>query len=241
MRFQYVNIGVFESVMEKKNLTDNSTKITIPLIIIIAITISVYLASNVMAVKVINVFGVSIFDAGTILFPIAYMLGDVLTEVWGFKTAKKVIFLTFFCNTIFVAFTWIAAYLPSPLENGRVADAYNTVFAYVPRIVIASLIAYLAGELVNAWCFVEIKKHTGSEHLWMRTIGSSVVGYIFDTVLFVVIAYAGTYSFKDIFSMTVIQYFVKLLVEAIAGTPLAYASVGLIKRYLKDKQDCDKI
>ena len=100
-----------------------------------------------MAVKLVNIKGYSWFDAGTIIFPLAYMLGDVLTEIWGYKVAKKVIYLTFICNIIMTTFTYIGVFLPSPNNLG---NAYNTIFAFTPRILIASLVGFLAGELSNA-------------------------------------------------------------------------------------------
>lgn len=200
------------------------------LVIISALMVTCYLTANIMAVKLISVFGITLFDAGTVTFPMAYMLGDVLTEVWGFKTAKKVIFLTFVCNIILVLATTIGVFLPSPESTAEISSAYNTVFNYVPRIVIASLAAFLSGELCNAWFMVKIKSLTKGRFLWIRTIGSSVLGYVFDTVIFVIIAFAGTVSAREIFSMITVQYFAKLGIEALSGTPLAYAAIAFLKR-----------
>lgn len=201
-----------------------------PLVIITALLVTMYLTANIMAVKVISIFGLSFFDAGTITFPLAYMLGDVLTEVWGFRTAKKVIWLTFFCNVLLVATTAIGLVLPSPDYMAATADAYATIFTYVPRIVAASLLAFLSGELSNAWTMERIKKMTKGKHLWLRTIGSSMVGYIFDTILFVLVAFGGTAPAFDLFTMIVIQYIAKLVIEAIGGTPLAYATIRYLKK-----------
>ncbi len=201
-----------------------------PLIFISALLVTLYLTSNAMSVKVISTGGISIFDAGTIIFPFAYMLGDVLTEVWGFKTAKNVIILTFLCNIIFVLFTALGVILPSPEYMKDTANAYSLIFTYAPRIVTASLIAFLSGELLNAWVMEKIKKATGGRHMWLRTIGSSAVGYLLDTVLFVMAAFLGTVPMPDLLSMIVIQYMIKLLIESLLGTPLAYAAVARIKR-----------
>ena len=220
----------------KKQVTENPVKnreekIT-PLFVITALLVTLYLASNVMAVKVIEFKGIALFDAGTITFPLAYMLGDVLTEIWGFKTAKKVIFLTFFCNIVFVLCTAIGLIVPSPEYMQATADAYAIVFGYVPRIVISSLLAFLCGELTNALAMEKIKKLTGDSHLWIRTIGSSVIGHFFDTALFVLLAFIGTASAKDLFTMIAIQYAAKLLIEIICGTPLAYAAIHKLKKYI---------
>ncbi|MBO5364779.1 MAG: queuosine precursor transporter [Clostridia bacterium] len=198
------------------------------LVIVTALLVTLYLTSNVMATKIISIGNISIFDAGTITFPLTYMLGDVLTEIWGFKTAKKVIWLTFLCNTLFMAFTALALILPSPDYLQETANAYAVIFGYVPRIVAASLLGFLAGELTNAWVLVKIKAITGNRHLWIRTIGSSAVGHLLDTVLFVLVAFTGTAPAFDLFTMILIQYFAKLLIEALGGTPLAYGAIAWI-------------
>lgn len=214
-----------------ENPGKNREKLSMCLIIITSLMITLYITSNVMAVKIISICGLSLFDAGTITFPFAYMLGDVLTEIWGFKTARRVIFLTFFCNIIFMLFTAVGTYLPYPEYMQGTADAYRTVFGYVPRIVIASLLGFLTGELSNAWAMEKIKKATRGRHMWLRTIGSSAVGYLFDTVLFVIAAFYGTAPAGDLLSMIVIQYAVKIIIEALGGTPLAYGIVAKIRKH----------
>ena len=183
-----------------------------------------------MAVKVIGFFNFFYFDAGTITFPFAYMLGDVLTELWGYRTAKRVIWLTFVCNIILVACTQIGVWLPSPNYLEDTATAYDAVFSYVPRIVLGSLAGFLCGELSNAWFMERIKAKTGGRHLWVRTIGSSIIGYLADTLPFVLIAFAGIVSTHDLIMMLLTQYFMKLGIEAFFGTPMAYAAVRWARR-----------
>ncbi len=201
--------------------------------VVTALFVTSYLVSNVMAVKVISLFGLFYFDAGTIVFPFAYMLGDVLTEIWGYRTARKVIWLTFTCNIIMVVCTQIGVWLPSPDYLDETANAYNHIFSYVPRIVVASLTGFLLGELSNAWLMEKIKKITGNKRLWVRTIGSSAVAYLFDSLPFVLIAFLGVVSTHDLIMMIAFQYGAKLLIEAIFGTPLAYAAVHAIRKYVK--------
>lgn len=203
-----------------------------PLMIVTALFVTLYLVSNVMAVKVIGLFGLFYFDAGTITFPFAYMLGDVLTEIWGFRTSKRVIYLTLVCNIILVACTQIGVWLPSPDYLADGANAYNSVFSYVPRIVLGSLTGFLCGELSNAWIMERIKIRMKGRHLWVRTIGSSAVGYLFDTVPFVLIAFAGVVSTHDLLYMLAFQYVSKLLIEATMGTPMAYLAINRIRHYL---------
>lgn len=199
------------------------------LMVVSALFVTLYLVSNVMAVKVIDLFDFFYFDAGTITFPFAYMLGDVLTELWGFRTAKKVIWLTFFCNLLMVACTQIGVWLPSPDYLSETSMAYNHIFSYVPRIVLGSLVGFLLGELSNAWIMERIKLKMKGKRLWVRTIGSSMVGYLFDSLPFVLIAFLGTVSTHDLLAMIAFQYFSKLLIEAFFGTPMAYAAMTCTK------------
>ena len=216
-----------------ENPFKNRTAADMPLIVVTAFFVTCYLVSNLMAVKVIGFFNLLYFDAGTITFPFAYMLGDVLTEIWGYRTARKVIFLTFFCNLAMVICTQIGVWLPSPDYLDATADAYNAVFNYVPRIILGSLTGFLLGELSNSWIMERIKKKTDGKHLWVRTIGSSVIGYVFDTVPFVLIAFLGTMTARDIMLMIALQYFMKLGIETLFGTPMAYAVISMLKRKMK--------
>ena len=200
------------------------------LMIVTALFVTLYLVSNIMAVKVIGLFGLFYFDAGTITFPFAYMLGDVLTEIWGFKMAKRVIWTTFFCNIVMVICTQIGVWLPSPDYLEGTAEAYNHVFTYVPRIVIASLAGFLLGELSNAWVMDKMKQKMKGRKLWVRTIGSSMVGYVFDTLPFVLIAFLGVVSTRELLLMMAFQYCSKLLIETTLGTPMAYAVVAMIRK-----------
>ena len=207
-----------------------------PLMIVTALFVTLYLVSNIMAVKVIGFAGVFYFDAGTITFPFAYMLGDVLTELWGFRTAKRVIWITFLCNIVLVACTQIGVWLPSPDYLAETAGAYNHVFTYVPRIVLGSLAGFLLGELSNAWVMEKMKKKMHGRRLWMRTIGSSMVGYVFDTLPFVLIAFAGVVSTRELLLMLAFQYFAKLIIEATMGTQMAYAVINWVKRMTLGKK-----
>ena len=207
------------------------------LLVVTALFVTLYLVSNVMAVKVVSIFGLFYFDAGTITFPLAYMLGDVLTEIWGYRTTRKVIILTLLCNILMVVCTRIGVAMPSPDYLADTATAYDTIFDYVPRIVLGSLVGFLLGELSNSWCMERLKKATGGRHLWLRTIGSSMVGYLFDSLPFVLIAFAGVVTTHDLVAMIVLQYVLKLSIEVVFGTPLAYAAIGWIKRNATNKPE----
>ena len=206
------------------------------LMTVTALFVTLYLVSNVMAVKVISIFGLFYFDAGTITFPFAYMLGDVLTEIWGFKTARRVIWMTFFCNIMMVMCTQVGVWLPSPDYLSETADAYNHIFTYVPRIVIGSLTGFLLGELSNAWLMEKIREKTKGKKLWVRTIGSSAVAYWFDSLPFVLIAFLGVVTTHDLILMILFQYGAKLLIESVFGTPMAYATIHALERYILKKE-----
>ena len=216
-----------------KNRTDGN----MPFMVVTALFVTLYLVSNVMAVKVISIFNLFYFDAGTITFPFAYMLGDVLTEIWGYRTTRKVIWMTFLCNIIMVVCTQIGVWLPSVDYLDPTATAYNTIFTYVPRIVLGSLAGFLLGELSNAWLMERIKIKTRGRFLWVRTIGSSIAGYLFDTLPFVLIAFAGILTTRDILLMIAMQYFMKLAIEVFFGTPMAYAVIVFLKRKVYRRQD----
>lgn len=202
-----------------------------PLTVISSLLVMLYLTANLMAVKVITICGLSVFDAGTITFPFAYMLSDVLAEVWGYKSARKVIITTFFCNVALIIFTSIGIILPYPDYMESMQRSYTEVFSYVPRITVASLIAFLSGQLVNAKVLVKMKeRQKDGRLLFLRTIFSSICGYVFDTLIFTVIAFYGTVSLEDLLSMIVLQYIAKTLIEALIGTPCAYLIIVYLRR-----------
>lgn len=204
--------------------------------IITALYITLLIISNLMATKLVSIFGLTL-PAAVIAYPLCFMTGDVLTEVWGFKEARKVILLGFGLSFLLTAWTNLGIYMPHP-SFWKGQEAYATIFGAVPRITIASFAGYIAGELTNSATLEWIKKKTGSKWLFVRTIGSTVAGQVFDTILFFGIAYYGTVSFGVLLGMMVAQYVFKVLCEALAGTPLAY---GLIKWARKEYPDAKPV
>lgn len=215
---------------EKQNV--NINKATMYFVIVVGLLVACYITSNVMSVKILNIFNIPFLDNGTIIFPITYMLGDVLTEIWGFKTARKVIFLTLFCNIFFIAFTSLGIILPTSTDAQVISDAYKTVFLQTPRILGASLIAFIVGEFSNSFVLEKIKQKTKGKFLWLRTIGSSVVGHFLDTTIFLLIAFVGVVEFKELLVMILIQYIIKLGIEALCATPFAYLIINKIKNHI---------
>ena len=188
--------------------------------------VTALVVSNIIAVKLVEVEG-RVFDAGNVLFPLAYLLGDVLTEVYGFRAARRVILLGFACNVLAVAAIQLAIQLPAADFWAENQDAYKTVLGTTWRIFVASFCAYLVGELTNAFVLSRMKVATRGRYLWTRTIGSSLVGQGLDSAIFVTIAFAGTGA--DLVDTIVTTWLIKVAWEA-AATPLTYAVANGLKR-----------
>ncbi len=195
------------------------------LVVIAAIFTTCLITANIIAVKVISL-GAVILPAAIVVFPLSYILGDILTEVYGYRWARRVIWLGFMCNLIFVIFIWVGHVLPSaPFWKGQ--EAYETILGFTPRLLAASFCGYLAGEFVNSFVLAKMKVLTRGRWLWTRTIGSTIVGEGLDTAIFITLAFIGTPSFAAI--MILYHWLVKTGIEAIA-TPLTYTVVNYLKR-----------
>ncbi len=225
---------VLDNPMQNQEKKTNISKATIYFVIVVGLLITCYITSNVMSVKILNIFNIPFLDNGTLIFPITYLLGDILTEVWGFKTARRVIIITLLCNIFFIAFTSLGIILPTSGDQQIISDAYKTVFLQTPRILLASLIAFIVGEFSNSFVLEKIKEKTKGKHLWIRTIGSSVVGHFLDTSIFLLIAFFGIVEFNELLLMILIQYLIKLGIEALCATPFAYLIVSKIKKKINE-------
>ena len=194
---------------------------------IVALFVTCLLVSNIVAVKLITVGGL-ILPAAMILFPVSYILADVLTEVYGFRRMRQVIWLGFGCNLLAVVAIAIAGMLPAaPFWQDQ--PAFDAILGATPRILIASFAAYLVGEFANAYVLARLKVATEGRHLWLRTIGSTLVGQGLDSAVFIAIAFAGIMPTPVLLGAIVTQWVAKSAYEALA-TPLTYAAVGLLKR-----------
>lgn len=192
--------------------------------------------SNIIAVKLIDAFGL-VLPAAVILFPITYILGDVLTEVYGFARARLAIWTGFACNLIAVAAIWIAGQLPAAAgwTAGLYADpsqaslAYQAILGFTPRLLGASFSAYLVGEFLNSYVLARLKVRTGGRFLWIRTIGSTLAGQAADSAIFISIAFFDILPMSVLGSAIIAQWLVKSAYEAVA-TPLTYFVVNSLKR-----------
>jgi queuosine precursor transporter len=191
-----------------------------------ALFVTCLLTANTIAPKLILVAGVAL-PAGVIVFPISYILADVLTEVWGYGAARRVIWLGFACNALMVLAIVLGGEIPpAPFWTGQAA--YAEILGQTPRILGASFVAYLAGEFANAYVLAKLKIWTRGRWLWVRTIGSTIVGEGLDSAIFVTLAFAGTVPGSALPGIIAGQWTVKVLYEA-AATPLTYAVVGWLK------------
>jgi queuosine precursor transporter len=188
--------------------------------------VTALVVSNIIAVKLVEVEG-RVFDAGNVLFPLAYLLGDVLTEVYGFRAARRVILLGFACNLLAVGAIQLAVRLPAAGFWEENEAAFETILGTTWRIFVASLCAYLVGELTNSFVLSRLKVATRGRFLWSRTLGSSVVGQGLDSALFVTIAFAGTGA--DLLDTILTTWAIKVAWEA-AATPLTYVVSNGLKR-----------
>ena len=201
--------------------------------LVMAAFVAVLLLSNVIGAAKIAQVGLPLigdwpFGAGILFFPLGYVIGDVLTEVYGFAHARRCIWAGF-AALLFMAFmaAVVVALPPAPGWEGQAA--YEAVFGQVPRIVFASIAAFWAGEFANSWVLARMKLLTAGRMLWTRTIGSTAVGQAVDSLLFYPLAFLGVWPTEQVLQVLVTNYLLKVLWEALL-TPATYAVVGWLKR-----------
>lgn len=195
---------------------------------ITALFVVVLIVSNIASTKVV-LLGPFTFDGGTILFPLAYIFGDVLTEVYGYKRSRRVIWTGFFLLMLATLTFGIVNALPTPPDQQSTAQAFSAILGLVPRIVLASLVAYWVGEFVNSYVLAKLKIATQGRWLWTRTLGSTLIGQGLDTGIFLLIAFYGVWDNTLLWTVFVSNYVFKVGVEALF-TPVTYAVVGFLKR-----------
>lgn len=186
--------------------------------------------SNIVAVKPVRLFNFLHLDldGGTLLFPISYIFGDVLVEVYGYARSRRVIWMGFGFNLLAALLFWAIVMLP-PSPEWQMQSAFAMILGQTPRIVAGSLIAFWCGEFVNSYVMAKMKIFTGGQFLWTRTISSTVVGQAVDTILFQTIAFAGVWDTGLLLRVILWNYTAKVLYEALA-TPITYAVVGFLKK-----------
>jgi queuosine precursor transporter len=205
-------------------MSEGKTKL---LPVIAGLFVGVLILSNVLAAKMVRL-GPFVFDGGTLLFPLSYIFGDVLTEVYGYRASRKVIWTGLAMLVIMSLNVWLIGALPAD-PSWELQGAYDSILSQVPRIALASILGYFVGEWSNSVVLSRMKVLTKGRWLWTRTIGSTLVGEAADTVIFVLVAFAGAYPAPVLVAMLLSNYLFKCSIEA-AFTPLTYKVVGLVKR-----------
>ena len=194
--------------------------------VISAVFVALLVISNVGAVKLISA-GPLILDGGAFLFPLVYITGDVLSEVYGFKAARKTIYIGFGMAILSALTFWLIQMSPS--ANGwENQGAFEAILGFVPRIVLASVCGFLVGQLLNAYVLVKIKARTNEGSLWLRLIGSTVVGEFADTIVFCTIAFYGIITGGDFLNYVIVGYFYKTLLEVLL-LPITYRVIAYVK------------
>ena len=208
-------------------------------VVVAALFVTVLLVSNIVAVKLIHVgtlpfqflgSDLLFLPAAMIVFPVSYIIGDVLTEVYGFKLARGVIWLGFICNALGALFIWLAGLIPAEIFWAD-QEAYDAILGQARWVLLGSFAAYLVGEFSNSMVLARLKHATEGRYLWLRTISSTVVGQGFDSFVFIFIAFGigGDLPTDQLFRIVLIQWVAKIAYEALA-TPLTYAVVTYLKR-----------
>src|SRR4030066_1958314 len=195
--------------------------------LITGLFVAVLLISNIASTKIVEIWKFT-FDGGTILFPLSYIFGDILTEVYGYKKSRRVIWIGFFCGLL-MSLTLSLIGLIKPAGGWERQEAYMAILGQTPRIVTASLIAYFAGEFSNSYILARMKVLTKGRWLFARTIGSTIVGEGIDTIIFVIVAFLGVYDNRLVLFIIISNYIFKVSLEIIF-TPVTYKVVRFLKR-----------
>lgn len=195
--------------------------------ILMALFVAVLLISNIASTKILTLWKFT-FDGGTILFPLSYIFGDILTEVYGYRNSRKVIWTGFFCALLMSLVLWIVQILP-PASDWMNQAAFESLLGFIPRIVVASLLAYIAGEFSNSIILSKLKIRTKGKYLWLRTISSTLIGEGIDTAIFCFVAFYGVLPTELLISVILSNYIFKCGIE-ILFTPVTYKVVGFLKR-----------
>ena len=202
-------------------------KVSFWFVVIASLFVTCLLTANIIAVKLITLFGFLV-PAGIIVFPLSYLFGDVLTEVYGYAAARVVIWLGFACNLLAVLAFYLGGLAPAaPIWHQQAA--YDIILGFTPRLLLASFTAYMVGEFVNAFVLARLKIATKGRWLWTRTIGSTLIGEGLDTLIFISIAFWGVIPSQLILTAILTQWTFKVVYEVLA-TPFTYWVVGFLKQ-----------
>lgn len=203
---------------------------------ITAVFVTSLILSNIIAVKLVSL-GSMVLAASVLVFPISYIFGDVLTEVYGYARSRQVIWIGFSCNLLAVAVIWLSIELPAapfwamghfdgPEASQR---AYESALGFTPRLLVSSFCSYVCGEFLNSFVMAKMKIMTNGRYLWMRTIGSTLVGQFVDSGIFITLSFYGLVPTQELVGIATAQWLTKSAYEALA-TPFTYAVANFLKR-----------
>ena len=196
--------------------------------LVMASFVTVLLCSNVIgAAKIVNLWGFT-FGAGILFFPLSYIFGDILTEVYGYARARKVVWAGFAALAFASFMSWVIVQLP-PAQGWEFQDAYEIAFGGTWRISLSSILAFWCGEFTNSYVLAKMKLWTSGKYLWMRTIGSTIAGELVDSLIFYPLAFYGIWTNDQIVTVLFTNYLLKSAWEAV-NTPVTYKIVGFLKR-----------
>lgn len=231
--FGILNYDFWLFYLDAYHMSHSETSATKPSVIIVGILFTAFLIlSNLTAFKLAAVGSIN-FPAGLIFFPLTYVFDDILTEVYGFKVSRRVIWMALFANTIIFVGTWCTIYLnPSPYWHQQAA--YATVYQATLRVFMASTISYFLGEFTNSIILAKLKVFTSGRHFWLRAIASTIVGVGIDTIFFIHIAFLFTVPYSSLWKIIGTMYALKVIYE-ICVLPITYK----IANYLKQKDNID--
>ncbi len=195
--------------------------------IVVAVFVTCLIVANIIAVKPVQLGGL-VFPAAVVIFPLAYIFGDILTEVYGYARARQTIWIGFACNLIAVVAIYAGGLLPAagfwPNQS-----AYDAILGFAPRLLAASFVAYLVGEFLNSFVLAKLKLMTSGRYLWLRTISSTLIGELADSAVFIIVAFTGVWPRDQMITGILTQWLLKSGYEVLA-TPLTYLVVGYLKR-----------
>lgn len=221
------------STVSKETITNKKIGlITSNLLVLVVIYCAILVLSNLTASKITNFYGLN-FTAAILFFPFTYIIDDVITEVYGFQMSRKIIWIGLFCNIFVLSGATIIVNMPSsPHWNGQ--EAFESVFNTSNRILMASFCAYIVGEFVNSIILAKLKIYTEGKYFWFRAISSTIIGAIFDTSIFMLIAFVNVVPYSVIGEMIAVEYIIKIIIEVLV-LPMTYS----LSNYLKQTDQID--
>lgn len=203
------------------------------LILLSILSAGTLLIANLSATKLCNFFGIAV-DGGIVIFPLAYVLGDIVMEFYGQEKSRKITYASFFINVLASFTFFIVSILPShPEWDGQAA--FEAILGSTPRIILASLTAYLVSQLLNIYIFEKIRHKTNGKYLLLRTVGSSIVARLFDVIIFDLIAFFGILPVSDFIHQVIFAYFAGMLLEIVLS-PLTVLCVSFFRKRLSNQE-----